>query len=151
MLHLVFTSAIGLCWLCAAFGTTPVCEIVKKRIRIDLTAQTAKPVPATNSSFLSALQAIDGEVRSGLAGDCNFFSVFPAVCIPHVYIWMCFGGKTVVSRVLYVATAGQLLRTRHFISFANRELLGLLRWHRWQTANIAGCGLTGPVHMLVTM
>jgi hypothetical protein len=41
----------------------------KKGIRIDFKTQTVKPVPATFSSFLFALQGIDSKVRSDLAGD----------------------------------------------------------------------------------
>jgi hypothetical protein len=55
-------------------------EIVQKLIGLDFRAQTVKPVSATFSSFIFALQGIDSKVRSDLAGDCSSFSVFPAVC-----------------------------------------------------------------------
>jgi hypothetical protein len=79
-----------------AYSTTPVHKIVKKRIRVHFTAQTVKPLPATFSSFLSALHSTDSKVRSDLAA-CSQSSP-PSVPL-GLYLNV-FCGETVVIRSL---------------------------------------------------
>lgn len=79
----VFTSAIGLCWLCATFNKTLVHVIVKECTCLDCKAQA---VPATFSSFLFALQGIHSKVRSDLEGDCKFFHLPRCLYLLGLYL-----------------------------------------------------------------
>jgi hypothetical protein len=54
-------------------------------------------------------------------------------------------GEIVVSRLFCTLRLQGNCHERNFFYRLQTESLGLLRWHRWRTSNIASCGLTEPV------